>query len=217
VLTPTGDLPFPPDASNIDSLMVRLAVSIDTINEDTFFDEFVVKGDKIRTLPEDPDNDGDGSPASLDCDDTNPDVNPEAVEVPYNGIDEDCDGTDLIDVDLDGFNSTVVLGERDCDDNNASFNPVALEICDGFDNNCSGFIDEININSSFNGNVKVDGGTLVVSNSVTIKGNVESKNEASISISDNSVIGNVKVKDSGSSLELLNSYIKGSVETKDLD
>jgi len=92
VLTPTGDLPLPADASNIDSLKVRLTVFIDAVNEDTFFDEFVVKGDKIITLPEDPDNDGDGSPASLDCDDANADINPEAVEVPHNGIDDDCDG-----------------------------------------------------------------------------------------------------------------------------
>ena len=44
----------------------------------------------------------------------------------------------LTDVDGDGF--YLELG--DCDDNDQSINPLALEICDGFDNNCNGLIDE---------------------------------------------------------------------------
>ncbi len=47
------------------------------------------------------DGDGDGFAASLcesdcDCDDANPRVHPSAVEVPDNGIDEDCNGKDLV-------------------------------------------------------------------------------------------------------------------------
>ena len=48
------------------------------------------------------DLDGDGASFATDCDETNPNIGPDAVEDWYNGIDENCDGNDA-DKDGDGF------------------------------------------------------------------------------------------------------------------
>ena len=46
--------------------------------------------------PELADEDNDGFYLFEDCDDNDPEINPDAMEIPDNGIDEDCDGEDLI-------------------------------------------------------------------------------------------------------------------------
>jgi len=62
-------------------------------------------------------------------------------EIPYDGIDQDCDGADLTDVDGDGFDAAEA-GGSDCDDEDATVNPGATEVCTGVDDDCDGQIDD---------------------------------------------------------------------------
>ena len=78
------------------------------------------------------------SDVDTDCDDSDGDSWPGAVETPYDGVDQDCDGADLCDVDLDGFDAEA-CGGADCDDQAKTIKPGASEIWyDGVDQNCNG-------------------------------------------------------------------------------
>lgn len=78
-----------------------------------------------------------------DCNDNNYAVFPGNNEIPYDGVDQNCSGSDLRDVDLDGYDAAQV-GGPDCDDNNADVSPTAEEIPgDGIDNNCDGISESL--------------------------------------------------------------------------
>jgi hypothetical protein len=84
------------------------------------------------------DDDEDGwTEAEGDCDDDDDSVHPEAEEIPYDGVDQDCDGGDADDLDSDGY--TGGSDGSDCDDADADIHPGATETWyDGVDSDCDG-------------------------------------------------------------------------------
>lgn len=58
-----------------------------------------------------------------DCDDLLNTVNPDGIEIWYDGIDQNCDGANDYDQDDDGYESDQYSGD-DCDDTDASISPL---------------------------------------------------------------------------------------------
>jgi len=88
------------------------------------------------------DQDRDGvTVGDRDCDDLDISISPTSPERADDGIDQDCDGVDLYDVDGDGDPSPAA-GGTDCDDTRAEVHPGAVESCNGLDDDCDGWLDE---------------------------------------------------------------------------
>ena len=83
------------------------------------------------------DADGDGFAQGDDCDDADPSVFPGAAEIPYDGVDQNCDGADADDLDDDGSPFP-----DDCDDADPSRGTTIAEVSgDGIDQDCDGYVD----------------------------------------------------------------------------
>ncbi|MCB2183749.1 MAG: putative metal-binding motif-containing protein [Desulfobulbaceae bacterium] len=98
----------------------------------------------------------------VDCDDNDIDVNPGAVEICDDGIDNDCDelideGCDTTCTDLDGDGFTdAACGGTDCNDSDSAINPGASEVCgNGVDENCNGENDDVCVTCP-------EGGVLII-------------------------------------------------------
>ncbi len=96
------------------------------------------------------DMDGDTFDTVLDCNDTDPIINPNSVEE-CNFVDDDCDG--LIDEGHDADGDLWTSCNGDCDDNNPAISPNALEVMGNLiDENCDGVPDNsVPVDQDFDG------------------------------------------------------------------
>jgi hypothetical protein len=131
-------------------LLALLAFGCNNKNEEAGGNNFLAQND----------GDGDGWNADEDCNDSDSEINPGAVEA-CDGVDNNCDGevdegllqTAYADLDGDSFGdpgspvqvcelaADQVANADDCNDSDAESYPGATERCDGADNDCDGTVD----------------------------------------------------------------------------
>ena len=100
--------------------------------------DFATPGTMNPVCPQIADNDEDGFDTTSDCDDSDPNINPIAEEIWYDGIDQNCNGDNDYDQDGDGEDSSS-YGGTDCDDMNVFINSNAYDVpTNSVDENCDG-------------------------------------------------------------------------------
>jgi hypothetical protein len=103
-----------------------VAVSKDAISQTAYYN--------FQSLGGATDADGDGWSPPSDCNDSNPQISPGHLEVPYNGLNDDCNAA-TPDDDIDGDGHPIAT---DCIDNDPNVNPGRPEIPgNGKDDDCN--------------------------------------------------------------------------------
>jgi MYXO-CTERM domain-containing protein len=155
--TPSGYTTSSDDCDDTDGTRYPGATELcDGIDNDC--DGTIDEGATTGTFYADTDGDGYGDPSKTttgctssagwvanddDCDDAASAVHPGSAEVAYDGVDQDCDGADLCDVDGDGADfDGASCGGDDCDDSDATIGPSEAESADGVDEDCDSTVDE---------------------------------------------------------------------------
>ncbi|MEZ4322612.1 MAG: MopE-related protein, partial [Myxococcota bacterium] len=130
-----GTAPFTGDCDDADAAFHPLAPEVwyDGLDQDCAGgNDYDRDGDGFVALAWAAEADGLGTG---DCQDGDPAVRPDATEIWYDGLDQDCDGADDFDQDADG----TALGQGDCDDTDPAFGPDAVDVpYDGIDHDCAG-------------------------------------------------------------------------------
>ena len=127
--TASATVPSNADGARVTVTVTRAAGSADPQDNDGYADNLALTLDGTVPAPPHtsclPDRDDDGFATDTDCDDGNPAIHPGAVEVPDDGIDQDCATGDDIDLDRDndGYNRP-----QDCDDGNPAIHPGARDV-----------------------------------------------------------------------------------------
>ena len=107
--------------------------------------------DDCACFDSDADADGFGVDATCtetDCDDSDAAIYPDAPETCEDGVDSDCDGSDVYcdctdtDNDGDGYGTGALCALIDCDDSDPAVFPGATETCNSIDDDCDGTADD---------------------------------------------------------------------------
>ena len=107
----TGLLCWSPAPSGTSFVSIQVADGAGGVATQSFT---LAIGDAPSGPEDDPvDVDGDGYPTPIDCDDMNPDVHPGQIEIPGNGIDDDCNPATPDAIGAAVVTTTLILGSTE--------------------------------------------------------------------------------------------------------